>query len=224
MSASSPRPITPRPRDTSATRQAILDAAQVAFATRGYAGARIDEIARASGYNKNLIFRHYGDKAGLYDAVVQRFRERSDTAYSAAVAPLVGPGRPFDRALIERVVRASVQWSFTHLQQEPEYLRLFVWEMAEGWRAFHGGGTSIEPSMRWGLELLRRAQAAGLIRPDITPDTILEQMVMLPLTTLAAIPRFAALRRELHPDGTAISDHLRDQVTSILLHAMLPDH
>ena len=212
-----------RPRDTAATRRALLDAAQTAFATHGYAGARVDEIARCAGYNKALIFRHYHDKAGLYGAVVQRFRERSDADYQAAIAPLVQPGDQLDRAVIERVVRASIRWSFAHLLDEPDYLRLFVWEMAEGWRAFPTPEGTIEPSVRWGLDLLRRAQAAGLIRPEITPDTILEQLVLLPITTLAARPRFAGLRQEASPTETALTDHLQSQVTAVMLRIVLPD-
>ena len=223
MSASRVSTQAKRPRDTTATRRAILDAAQAAFAVHGYAGARVDEIAQSSGYNKTLIFRHYHDKAGLYGAVVQRFREGSDAAYQAAIAPFIGPDDQLDRALIERIVRASIRWSFAHLLEEPDYLRLFVWEMAEGWRAFPTLEGEIEPSARWGLDLLQRARAAGVIRAEITPDTILEQLVMLPLITLAARPRFAALRQGAYSTEVALVEHLQNQVTAVLLYAILPD-
>lgn len=222
MSASRVSTRAVRPRDTAATRRAILDAAQAAFAPHGYAGARVDEIARASGDNKTLIFRHSHDKAGLYVAVVGRLCQRSDAAYGAAIPSLLGPDDGLDRALIKPIVRASVRWSFAHLQGEPDSLRLFVWEMAEGWRAFPGDG-EIEPSTRWGLDLLGRAQARGVIRPEITPDTLMEQMVVLPLTTLAARPRFAALRQGAFPSEAAMVEHLQELVAAVTLHAILPD-
>lgn len=40
-----------RERAADIARRAILDAAEEAFAAHGFAGARIDAIARASGYN-----------------------------------------------------------------------------------------------------------------------------------------------------------------------------
>ncbi|WP_030175952.1 MULTISPECIES: TetR family transcriptional regulator [Actinomycetes] len=53
------------------TRQAILDAATSEFATHGIAGARIDKIAQAAGYNKNLIYVYFGNKEALFTAVLQ---------------------------------------------------------------------------------------------------------------------------------------------------------
>ena len=53
------------------TRQRILDAAFFAFATYGYAGARVDRIAAAAGCNKNLIYIYFESKEGLFDAVLR---------------------------------------------------------------------------------------------------------------------------------------------------------
>src|SRR5258706_13456851 len=54
------------------TREAILAAAEAVFAEHGFDGARIDAIADVSGFNKTLIFRYFGDKLGLYVAVLRR--------------------------------------------------------------------------------------------------------------------------------------------------------
>lgn len=50
------------------------------FAERGYAGTTTQEIARRADVSETLLFRHFGDKAGLYDAVVSApFRAMMET-------------------------------------------------------------------------------------------------------------------------------------------------
>jgi len=46
------------------------------FTDKGYGGARIDSIARRSGANKRMIYHYFGDKDGLYLAVLFLFRFR----------------------------------------------------------------------------------------------------------------------------------------------------
>src|SRR5690348_7704816 len=59
-------------RDAQKTRVVIMNAAEMVFAQHGFAGARIDSIAKESGYNTSLIFRYFGDKRGLYSEVLRR--------------------------------------------------------------------------------------------------------------------------------------------------------
>jgi len=49
---------------------AILEAARQEFASKGFAGARVDEIARTAGVNKAAIYYHFGDKEVLYKRVL----------------------------------------------------------------------------------------------------------------------------------------------------------
>lgn len=52
------------------TRARILDAATAEFAAVGLAGARVDRIAQLAGCNKQLIYHYFGDKNGLFEAVM----------------------------------------------------------------------------------------------------------------------------------------------------------
>ena len=58
-----PAPLGDPPRD-------ILAAAAEEFAEWGFAGARVDEIARRAGVNKAMLYYHVGDKAKLYEKVI----------------------------------------------------------------------------------------------------------------------------------------------------------
>lgn len=52
------------------TRARILAAARDEFAAVGFAGARVDAIARAAGCNKQLLYHYFTDKHGLWEAVM----------------------------------------------------------------------------------------------------------------------------------------------------------
>jgi TetR/AcrR family transcriptional regulator len=61
-----------RERNAAATKQRILDAGEREFAARGFAGARLREIAETAGVQPALIHHYFTDKQGLYRAVLDR--------------------------------------------------------------------------------------------------------------------------------------------------------
>lgn len=72
MSAPESRAGTKRELRAQATQEKLLDAAAEEFAARGFAGARLREIARGVGVQPALIHHYFVDKQGLYEAVVRR--------------------------------------------------------------------------------------------------------------------------------------------------------
>src|SRR4051812_47694437 len=54
------------------TRERVLDAAATVFAEQGFEGARVAQIAQAAGLSVGAIYNHYGSKAELLAAVVER--------------------------------------------------------------------------------------------------------------------------------------------------------
>jgi AcrR family transcriptional regulator len=64
------RTTTPRRRDATATREAILSSARKAFARAGYDGAGVREIASGAGVTAMLVNRYFGSKEGLFAEVV----------------------------------------------------------------------------------------------------------------------------------------------------------
>jgi TetR/AcrR family transcriptional regulator len=52
------------------TREAIFQAAAVAFSSRGFDGVTVDDIAAQAQVNKAMIYYHFADKLALYRAVV----------------------------------------------------------------------------------------------------------------------------------------------------------
>ncbi len=69
-------------RDSKSTQTKILAAATQAFVALGPAGARVDAIAAAAGVNKRMLYHHFGDNQGLYQAKSQSSQSSSiDTHY-----------------------------------------------------------------------------------------------------------------------------------------------
>ncbi|MES5819107.1 TetR family transcriptional regulator [Streptomyces sp. RG80] len=102
-------------RDPEATRARIFEAAIAEFARHGVAGARIDRIAGEAKANKQLIYAYFGNKAELFDRVLEK------TMLDLAVAV------PVDADDIEGWVDRVMDYHVAH----PEVLRLLFWEGLE---------------------------------------------------------------------------------------------
>jgi TetR/AcrR family transcriptional regulator len=59
-------------RNPDRTRERILSAALTEFAAQGFAGARVDAIAQRAAINKRMLYHYFGDKEGLFKAVLHR--------------------------------------------------------------------------------------------------------------------------------------------------------
>ena len=62
----------PRPRrNKEITKAALLEAGAKAFATKGFDGTTLDDIAIEAGVNKAMVAYYFSDKAGLFQAILQ---------------------------------------------------------------------------------------------------------------------------------------------------------
>jgi AcrR family transcriptional regulator len=106
-------------RDPERTRAVILAAATGEFTAKGLNGARVDHIARRAGVNKRMIYHYFGDKAGLYLAVLE-------STYAAIRAAEVGLNLA-DRAPAEGM-RELVAFTWNYFIKHPEFLGLLATE------------------------------------------------------------------------------------------------
>ena len=57
-------------------KEAILQAALQLFATYSYHSVATSKIAREAGVSEGLVFRHYQNKQGLLEAIMEAAKER----------------------------------------------------------------------------------------------------------------------------------------------------
>jgi TetR/AcrR family transcriptional regulator len=157
---------TPRPRDAEATRAALLAQATREFADRGFDGARIDEIAGAAGINKRMIYAYFGDKDGLYRAVLDAcLAQALELGREGAVPP---------GASVRRRAEAIIRRFFDYLSEHPDFVRLLTWEALSHDRR---GRKILLPRLEAGLEplraIVRQGVKEGAFRADLDPRLFL---------------------------------------------------
>src|ERR1700737_4191031 len=87
---------TPAPRDVNGYRHGrvprdvrrgqLLELAEELFMEKGYGGFSIDDLCRAAGVSRPIVYDHFGSKDGLYIACLRRIREEFENALLSAAA------------------------------------------------------------------------------------------------------------------------------------------
>ncbi|HEV2375216.1 MAG TPA: TetR family transcriptional regulator [Streptosporangiaceae bacterium] len=71
-----------RPRNAEATRKALLGAACIQFAHRGFEGTSMRDVARDAGVDQALVYRYFGSKAALYEEVHRSYAKHYDALFN----------------------------------------------------------------------------------------------------------------------------------------------
>lgn len=77
--------------DAARNRRRLLDAAADIVASRGADALTMDELARHAGVGKGTVFRRFGTRGGLMQALLDHAEEEFSAAYRSGPPPL-GPG------------------------------------------------------------------------------------------------------------------------------------
>jgi TetR/AcrR family transcriptional regulator len=198
-----------RERDAEVARRSILNAAEEAFAERGFDGASIQEIADRSGYNKSLIFHYFVNKEGVYREVVTRMGAAMYGWVSQAVAPFVGTSSiPLDATLVRACLESIGRQYFASMLEHPNILRMTAWEAASGWQTLATVRIPAEGQATMDLlvSFIRRAQDAGIVRKELDPALLVFNLSNISLFTLVALPRLSAIGGDLTPDTARVQD------------------
>ena len=105
------------------TRQLVFDAAAVLFSRSGFDSVGVDDIARAAGVNKAMIYYHFKDKLALYREVVRDML----VVVGANVGEIAAGTEPPARK-IERFIEMLAEMR----QDRPWFPPLMMREMAAG--------------------------------------------------------------------------------------------
>ena len=208
----------PKTRDAARSREAILDAAELLFAQRGFDGASLAEIGAAAGVSRGTPGYFFGSKDGLYRAVLERVDARRDAALRPAFAPLVewAQGEPAASGrTLDHVLGRAVDGYLSFLHEHPSYVALIEREAIEGGRrlaATSHHSTVIEDALR---ALRRGADRHGLRSFDVRSVKLaFVALCFFPLAHRATfLPALG-----LDPDSPRFLAQRRRQVLDVLLH------
>jgi AcrR family transcriptional regulator len=104
-----------RRRDAERTRTEILEVAQREFARRGYAGARVDDMAELMRTTKRMIYYYFGDKEKLYIAVLEKAYAEVRAAESTIDVRHLAP---------VEAIRTLAELTFDHHEAHPDFIKL----------------------------------------------------------------------------------------------------
>ena len=102
-------------RDPERTRSRILKEATAQFAAKGFDGARVDAIATRCRLSKNMLYYYFGNKEGLFVAVLERMYERLRARQPDLAAAKGDP---------DAAMRQLVEHTFAAFDDHPEAIRL----------------------------------------------------------------------------------------------------
>jgi TetR/AcrR family transcriptional regulator len=147
------------------TKERILRAACDEFAEKGPDGARVDQIARRAGVNKERIYAHVGSKDKLFVTVLER--TFADIArYDEQLLALTEADLP-------RLPLAVLEHNMRYLEQKPHFWRLLAWENLGG--GLHAA--ALQDFRQRGYAHLRRlyrlGQRQGVYRRDVSFETFI---------------------------------------------------
>ena len=150
-------------RNPDRTRGVILHAATAEFTAKGLSGARVDAIAERAGVNKRMLYHYFGDKQGLYLAVLE------ETYAAIRTAELDLKLKDCDP---ETGIRRLVQFTWQYFIDHPEFLSLLATEnfnraaylkKSKRIRHLHA------PLGEMIADLLKRGAAQGVFRRGVDP-------------------------------------------------------
>jgi AcrR family transcriptional regulator len=101
-------------------REQLLDVASHLFSEGGYEGTTMDNVAKAAGVTKPLLYQHFESKHALYEEIITTAATKLLDALSVAASPEVAPRDKVDRAFhIYFSMMVSDDVSFRLLLAEP---------------------------------------------------------------------------------------------------------
>jgi AcrR family transcriptional regulator len=186
----------PRKRERRDTRpQEIVAAAFEEFASKGYAGTRLEDVAARARVSKGLPYLYFKTKEALFKAVIKSvitahfdvMREKMETTELSAEAFLKGPFLSFLQELVtsRRAFIARLMIAEGHKHSE---LTKFYYEQV----------------VSRGIETLQRLIDRGIARGEFKPTPLRDYPQLLVAPALTAILWRQLFERHHHLDTDAL--------------------
>jgi AcrR family transcriptional regulator len=196
-------------------RGRILAAATEVFASTGYEGARVDDIAARAGINKAMLYYHVGDKERLYATVLVDTIDRVLVSLSEALGKAHSP---------EEKLRCVLDTLAGFGTDHPQFVPIMLREVASG-----GAALPDEMLLRMAgifrlvAEVLAEGTARKVFRrtdPLLTHVSLVGSMMFL----VASQPIRARLSKVAGVEHTQTFEDLSRHTANLFLYGLALDH
>jgi len=110
------------PQRSSGTEKAILDAAIILFAEKGFSATTTRQIAQAAGVNEVTLFRHFRSKQELFHKILEEIQR--------LYPPLIEHDEKAE-ADPERIITDFCKLTLRRIRQAPHLVRLMLYAMLD---------------------------------------------------------------------------------------------
>jgi AcrR family transcriptional regulator len=185
------------------TRERLLAAARSAFASSGFHGASVEDIASRAGFSTGALYSNFDGKEDLFLVLMEREIEEHSREIAKAVAER--------SSVAERATGGAQRW-MTMIEREPELLLLFMEFWAYGVR-----DADVRPKVAARFAQVRRL-LTKLIEDGVREFDL---QLALPADQLAvAVDALAdGIARQKLADPSAVPDDLMGRVLALLFAA-----
>lgn len=158
-------------KDNSATRELILGAAADCFASHGFDGTSLGQVAQRAGVTKTLVQYHFATKEALWRETVHHIWRQRDAALpqyltSGVLESLAAAEQP---QLIRNLYRGILRFTFDN----PQWVKIMYQEAAlPGPRLDWMVTTFFRQDFAQGRDMVLLAQQRGLL-PNVDPMHLL---------------------------------------------------
>lgn len=168
---------------STATRNAILEAAVEEFIERGFAGVRMEHVAKRAGYNKALVYRWFTDRETLFrEALKRRFSQRAGL---------------LDK--LPQTLPEIFRWWSQQAASDPNFMRMILREALELREKEPVHAEFRREYYRRQIEILKSFQMKKRIGAEFDPEMLF--LALLSVVTLtSALPQIVQLATGLRPE------------------------
>jgi TetR/AcrR family transcriptional regulator len=170
---------TRRPR-AERTRGAILKAAEAVFTEKGFAAARLEDVATRVGIRRASIVYYFRDKTELYDAVLRSVFGDLAQQYDVVAAAGASP-----EARIDAIMRTWVRY----VGARPSVARILLREAAAGPAQQAQVAQHVAPAIATVARAIRDGQQSGAFQ-SIDPIHFIFAVVGATIFFVSAAPTF----------------------------------
>lgn len=153
-------------QDPEGVRRNILAVARAEFVENGLSGARVDEIAAKTSTSKRMIYYYFGDKEGLYRAVLEEMYGRIRTFERSLDLAALPP---------REAITTLAGFTFDYHADNPDFVRLVMVENIHHARHLENSAKIGELNLS-AIDMIReiyeRGRREGVFREGLDPIDI----------------------------------------------------